>query len=137
MNQVTKFPDMRPAKKRDAAALNLPTPAGYRRSVPAFPSTDPGIDTRRVERKRLVLWFGVAVALHAALLLGLWLTPPLRLKWGPSPDAWVQVVSLPKKPPDAPLPHATNPPPIPAKAKGHKVPTAVDPGQPPTGQPPK
>ncbi len=49
------------------------------------------------------MWFGVAVALHAALLLGIWLAPPLRLKWDPSPDAWVQVISLPNTVPPAPL----------------------------------
>ncbi|MDB6083036.1 MAG: hypothetical protein JWN43_917 [Gammaproteobacteria bacterium] len=100
---------MRPPKDRDPPAFNLPTPAAYRRSVPSFSPTEPGAKTRRLERKRLILLFGIAIALHAALLLGLWLTPPLRLKWSPSADSWVQVISLPKSQP-AP-PGATNSPP--------------------------
>src|SRR5882757_8505971 len=124
MNQPIKFPDMRPPKDR-AASIDLPTPAGYRQRVPLFPTSDASHKNRRVERKRLFLWFGLAVALHAALLLGLWLVPPLRLKWGPSPDAWVQVISLPSqqhKQPDVPVPEAeaaATSKPVPTKAKRH------------------
>ncbi len=75
--------------------------------MPSFPTSDGTAQNRRAERKRLILWFGVAMALHAALLLALWLTPPLRLKWAPPSDAWVQVTSVdPTK--------ATNGPPRPA-----------------------
>ncbi|HEY3656944.1 MAG TPA: hypothetical protein VGL34_18380 [Steroidobacteraceae bacterium] len=127
MNQPIKFPDMRPPKDR-AASIDLPTPAGYRQRVPLFPTSDASHKNRRVERKRLVFWFGLAVALHAALLLGLWLTPPLRLKWGPSSDAWVQVMSLPKKEPEVPIldvPEASKA--APTKAKSRKAQTAVQP----------
>jgi hypothetical protein len=100
MNQVVKFPDMRPPNPRPPIRA-IPTPAEYRRTVPTFTSSDAGVGAERHRRKRLWKWFGVAVALHAALLLTLWLTPPMRLKWGPSPDAWVQVTSIPKPEPDA------------------------------------
>ncbi len=103
MNQTVKFPDMRPPKDRGASTVKLPTPEGYRQRIPLFPTSDGNTQNRRIERKRLILWLGAAVALHAALLLGFWLTPPLRLKWGPASDAWVQVTSLPKKAPEAPL----------------------------------
>jgi len=69
-----------------------------------------------------MLWFGIAVALHAALLLGLWLMPPLRLKWSPSADSWVQVFSLPKEQRDVPISNATNPQaPVHASAKRHQT----------------
>jgi cytoskeletal protein RodZ len=71
--------------------------------VPLFPTTDGSAKSRRFERRRLVLWFGIAVAFHAALLLGLWLMPALRIKWEPSPDAWVQVTSVPKSRPTPPV----------------------------------
>jgi hypothetical protein len=130
MSQPIKFPDMRPPKDRVASAINLPTPSGYRQRVPLFPTSDASIQNRRVERKRLIFWFGLAVALHAALLLGLWLTPPLRLKWGPSSDAWVQVTSLPKKEPEAPIldaPKASKP--DSTKAKSRKAQPAAEPAQ--------
>ncbi len=95
-----KFPDMRPPPGAVSEVRGLPTPAGYRRSMPLIGAPDPAAPAPRGERKRRVVWFGVAVGLHAALLLGIWLMPPLRLKWSPSPEDWVQVVSLPK-PPDA------------------------------------
>jgi len=135
-NKVTKFPDMRPPKNRAALITPLPTLSAYRRTAPAFPTTDSATDNQRVERKRLFLWFGLAVALHAALLLGLWLVPPLRLKWGPSPDAWVQVISLPSqqhKQPDVPVPEAeaaATSKPVPTKAKRHKAQPPVDPSHP-------
>jgi hypothetical protein len=127
MSQPIKFPDMRPPKDRGASTINLPTPAGYRQRVPLFPTSDTSIKNQRVERKRLIFWFGLAVALHAALLLGLWLTPPLRLKWGPSSDAWVQVTSLPKPEPEAPIldaPKASKP--DSTKPKSHKPQPAAE-----------
>jgi hypothetical protein len=92
MNQVTKFPDMRPATP--PRPIHLPPPSGYVQRVPLFPTTDGSVNNRRFERKRLLLWFGIAAAFHAALLLGFWLMPALRIKWEPSPDAWVHVTSL-------------------------------------------
>jgi hypothetical protein len=131
MNTVTKFPDMRPPKNRAASAAALPALSAYRRSAPAFPTTDSAVGNQRTERRRLILWFGVAVALHAALLLALWLTPPLRLKWGPSSDSWVQVISLPNKQPDVPRPEAgAVSKPAPAKVKSHKTQPPVDPSHP-------
>jgi len=113
----------------NAAVAKLPTPAAYRQSVPTFSSTEPETKTRRFERKRLVRWFAVAVALHAALFLGIWLTPPLRLKWSPDPEQWVSVTSLPIKAPEAPPPldaaKATKP--SPTKAKGRKAASAAEP----------
>ena len=122
MNQVIKFPDMRPPKSRAAPVSELPAPAQYRQLSPAIITADSRITPKPVDRRRLFLWFGVAVALHAALLLGIWLTPPLRLKWGPSTDAWVQVISLPNKVPQAPLVDTVKvEKPIPSKAKDHKT----------------
>ena len=95
-NSPPKFPDMRPPPGAASLVPSLPTPAGYRRAMPLIGAPDPGLPMPRSERKRRVIWFAVAVALHAALLLGIWLMPPLRLKWSPSPEDWVQVVSLPK-----------------------------------------
>jgi hypothetical protein len=123
---------MRPAKPR--GDIRIPPPAGFAQRVPAFPTSD-GIDkNRRVERKRLVLWFGIAVALHAALLLGIWLMPSLRIKWEPSPDAWVQVTSLPQEPAAVQAPAETAPGPKPAAANRASAPKtktpARDPGVP-------
>ena len=101
MNQVTKFPDMRPATP--PGPIRLPPPSGYVQRVPLFPTTDGSVNNRRFERKRLLLWFGIAVAFHAALLLGFWLMPALRIKWEPSPDAWVQVTSLSNARPTPPV----------------------------------
>jgi hypothetical protein len=95
---------MRPATP--PGPINLPPPSGYVQRVPVFPTTDGSVTSRRFERKRLLLWFGIAVALHAALLLGLWLMPALRIKWEPSPDAWVQVTSVPKLQPAPAVPDA-------------------------------
>jgi hypothetical protein len=117
MNQVTKFPDMRPA--RPPGPINLPPPSGYVQRVPLFPTTDGSVTSRRFERKRLLLWFGIAVAFHAVLLLGLWLMPALRIKWEPSPDAWVQVTSVPKLQPAPPVPDAV--PASGAPEKTHKT----------------
>jgi hypothetical protein len=104
MNQVTKFPDMRPAKP--PGPIHLPPPSGYVQRVPLFPTTDGSVNNRRFERKRLLLWFGIAVAFHAALLLGFWLMPALRIKWEPSPDAWVPVTSVSNARPAPPVPDA-------------------------------
>jgi hypothetical protein len=104
MNQVTKFPDMRPATP--PGPIHLPPPSGYVQRVPLFPTTDGSVKSRRFERKRLVLWFGIAVAFHAVLLLGFWLMPALRIKWEPSPDAWVRVTSVSSARPALPVPDA-------------------------------
>jgi len=102
MNQVTKFPEMRP--RTPPGPIRLPPPSGYVQRVPLFPTTDGSARNRRFERKRLLLWFGIAVAFHAVLLLGLWLMPALRIKWEPSPEAWVHVVSVPAAPAAPPPP---------------------------------
>jgi len=106
--------------------------------VPLFPTTDGGVKNRRFERKRLILWFGIAVAFHAALLLGFWLMPALRIKWEPSPDAWVPVTSVsnarPPPPvfPDAltvPKPSAARPIVPPEKTHKTRPPMQPRPGQ--------
>jgi hypothetical protein len=102
MNQVTKFPDMRPSRR--PGPIHLPPPSGYVQRVPLFPTTDGSVNNRRFERKRLLMWFAIAVAFHAALLLGFWLMPALRIKWEPSPDAWVPVTSLSNARPAPPVP---------------------------------
>jgi len=90
--------------------------------VPLFPTTDGSVNNRRFERKRLLLWFGIAVAFHAALLLGFWLMPALRIKWEPSPDAWVHVTSVSNAQPAPPVPDVvTVSKPIAAWEKGHKA----------------
>jgi hypothetical protein len=119
MNQTPKFPDMRPATP--PGPINLPPPSGYVQRVPLFPTTDGSVTSRRFERKRLWLWFGIAVAFHAVLLLGLWLMPALRIKWEPSPDAWVQVTSIPSvpsvpTPPTVPIAQPASPTDKPAAA---------------------
>jgi hypothetical protein len=124
MNQVIKFPDMRPATP--PGPIHLPPPSGYVQRVPLFPTTDGSVKSRRFERKRLLLWFGIAVAFHAALLLCFWLMPALRIKWEPSPDAWVQVTSVPQAQPAPPVPDAVTASkpiaarPIAAREKAHK-----------------
>jgi hypothetical protein len=95
---------MRPRTPR--GPIHLPPPSGYVQRVPLFPTTDASVNNRRFERKRLLLWFGIAVAFHAALLLGFWLMPALRIKWEPSPDAWVPVTSIPQVQPAPPAPAA-------------------------------
>ena len=95
---------MRPATP--PGPIRLPPPSGYVQRVPLFPTTDSSVGNRRFERKRLVLWFGIAVAFHAALLLGFWLMPALRIKWEPSPDAWVPVISVSNAQPLPPAPDA-------------------------------
>jgi hypothetical protein len=133
MNQVIKFPDMRPATPPDP--IRLPPPSGYVQRVPLFPTTDGSVKSRRFERKRLLLWFGIAVALHAALLLGFWLMPALRIKWEPSPDAWVPVTSLSNaRPPPPVLPDTvTVPKPIVPSEKAHKARPPMQPRPDPKG----
>jgi len=127
---------MRPATP--PGPIRLPSPAGYVQRVPLFPTTDGSAKSRRFERKRLLLWFGIAVAFHAALLLGFWLMPALRIKWEPSPDAWVPVTSVsnarPPPPvfPDAvtvPKPSAARPSVPPEKTHKARPPMQPRPGQ--------
>ena len=119
MSQVVKFPDMRPPNPRPPIR-SLPPLSEYRHTAPALalPKSEESEGVRRLRRKRLFKWFGVAVALHAVLLLVLLLTPPMRLKWGPPPEDWVQVTSLPKPEPVAPP--APQPAPVVAPAKSSK-----------------
>ena len=109
--------------------IHLPPPSGYVQRVPLFPTTDGSARSRRFERKRLLLWFGIAVAFHAALLLGFWLMPALRIKWEPSPDAWVQVTSVPKAPPVPPAPEGATASERAAREKTHKARPEVQPPQ--------
>ena len=131
MNQVIKFPDMRPATP--PGQISLPPPSGYVQRVPLFPTTDGSVNNRRFERKRLLLWFGIAVAFHAALLLVFWLMPALRIKWEPSPDAWVQVTSVSHARPAPPVPEAVTVSkpiaarPIAAWEKAHKARSPMQP----------
>jgi len=100
--------------------------------VPLFPTTDGSVNNRRFERKRLLLWFGIAAAFHAALLLGFWLMPALRIKWEPSPDAWVHVTSLSSARPAPPVPDiVTVSKPIATLEKAHRArpPTQPQPDQ--------
>lgn len=98
MSQVVKFPDMRPPPRPKIAPL--PSLSDYRQIKPTLAMKDTSMEitpvVRRFRRKKLLIWFGVAVALHTALLLVFFLTPPMRLKWNPPPEDWVPVVSLPK-----------------------------------------
>jgi hypothetical protein len=82
--------------------IELPAPSGYRQSSvpPVFPTSEDSLQTKRFRRKRLYFWFGVAVALHIALLLTFFLSPKLRLKAGYSPDRWVQIVPLEQREPE-------------------------------------
>jgi len=57
-----------------------------------FTTTDGSCHESTVRRKRLLLWFGIAVAFHAALLLGFWLMPRCAQD-GTFPDAWVLPVN--------------------------------------------
>ena len=110
MSQVVKFPDMRPPPRPKIAPL--PSLSEYRQIKPTLATKDTSMEitpvVRRFQRKKLIIWFGVAVALHAALLLAFFLTPPMRLKWSPPPEDWVPVVSLPKPEP-VPLPEKPAP----------------------------
>lgn len=112
MTQPIKFPDMRPPTP--PREIVPPPPSSYVQRIPVFPTSEHRVENRRGERKRLWFWFGVAVALHAALLIGIWLSPPLRIKWEPPPEAWVQVTSLakPVQPPEL------TPPPAPSPTRG-------------------
>jgi hypothetical protein len=110
MSQVVKFPDMRPPPRPKIAPL--PSLSDYRQIKPTLAMKDTSMEitpvVRRFRRKKLLIWFGVAVVLHTTLLLIFFLTPPMRLKWNPPPEAWVPVVSLPKPVP-APPPVAEKP----------------------------
>ncbi|MGA2187718.1 MAG: hypothetical protein ABSH33_04260 [Steroidobacteraceae bacterium] len=126
MTQVIKFPDMRPPASR-APVSELPTPAQYRQSSPAIITAAARVAPKPRDRRRLFAWFGVAVALHAALLLAIWLLPPLRIPWSPSPDAWVQVISLPQKAAPAPVAEAgTAGKPIAPRIKSGKAQSPVE-----------
>ena len=92
MTETPKLPDMRPQPLREP--IHYPIPTAYRETIPYFPESEPTLDTQRAERQRRWRWMGLAVGFHALLLLGLWLAPPLHLKWGPASDAWVHVESL-------------------------------------------
>ena len=112
MSQVVKCPDMRPPPRPKIAPL--PSLSDYRQIKPTLATKDTSMEitpvVRRFQRKKLVIWFGVAAALHAALLLAFFLTPPMRIKWTPPPEDWVPVVSLPKpEPVPAPPPVAEKP----------------------------
>lgn len=110
MNPVIKFPDMRPPKTTGAPVIDLPTLASYRQTVPRLAIPEPRtLAPRAGRRRRLLLWFAMAVALHAAVFVGIWLTPPLRLTFIPGPERWVQVVSLPKPEPTPPAVDSPNP----------------------------
>jgi hypothetical protein len=86
-----------------AATGELPNPADYRKTTPAVLGEHPvDAKTRLFTRKRVIIGFAVAAALHVGLVLAWWLTPPLRLKAGYAPERWVHVMPLPK--PDAPQP---------------------------------
>jgi hypothetical protein len=101
----------------------LPTPSGYRQLNPAVIPFAPVSPTSRLSRrKRLVIGFCIAAALHVGLILAWWLTPPLRLKASYAPERWVQVLPLVKpetevKPVEQPVPTAES---------------AAPPGAPPT-----
>lgn len=139
MSKVVKFPDMRPPNPRPPIPA-LPPLSEYRQTAPALaiPKIEESAGVRRFRRQRLFKWFGVAVGLHAILLLFLWLTPPMRLKWGPPPEAWVQVTSLPKPEPAVPPAPQTAPAGAPSKSSKSSPakPFAAKPKSPPqTAQP--
>jgi hypothetical protein len=142
MSQVVKFPDMRPPPRPKIAPL--PSLSDYRQIKPTLATKDTSMEitpvVRRFQRKKLFIWFGVAVALHVALLLAFFLTPPMRLKWSPSPEDWVPVVSLPKPEPlpasppvvEKTAPHAQTQAAAPSKPAKH---SAMKPKVPPQAQP--
>ncbi|MEA3151043.1 MAG: hypothetical protein QOD56_1982 [Gammaproteobacteria bacterium] len=97
------------APPRVAAVGELATLADYRKTTPAVLGELPvDAKTRLFTRKRVVIGFAVAAALHVGLGLAWWLTPPLRLKASYAPERWVHVMPLPK-------PEALQPVPPPAK----------------------
>jgi hypothetical protein len=111
VTRVIKFPDLRPPKSREPIP-ELPPPSQYRLISPAIIATDTFNRSAPPSRRRLFVWFGVAVALHAALFLAIWLTPPLRLKWTPAPTDWVPVIALPPPaaaPPSPPMGEESGP----------------------------
>jgi hypothetical protein len=114
-------------KAKTRVTVNLPPPSGYRQTVPAMNVPEPDPAVGRLGGGRLALWACVAVGLHAALFLAIYLTPPLRLKVGYGPDRWVQIMAItpaPSPPPTA-APHA---PPLPGHAThdvAHRRPTTT------------
>jgi hypothetical protein len=100
----------------------LSAPSGYRQLNPAVLPVPPvGEKTRASRRRRLIVGFGVAAALHVGLVLAWWLTPPLRLKATYAPERWVQVLPMVKpEPPPAEAPPA-------APLKPTVVPSAPEP----------
>ena len=102
MDQAPKFLPLR--SPNPPAPIKLPSPSDYVQRVPEFPTTDGSPRNRRLERRRLLRWVGVAVALHATLLLGIYLMPALRIKWEPSRDAWIPVWSMRTEPLPIPQP---------------------------------
>jgi hypothetical protein len=140
MTSVIKFPDMRPPPRRDPIR-EPPAPSEFRLSSPAIIASRPGVTIKGLSRKRLFFWLGVAVALHAALFLAIWLMPPLRIPWSPPPEAWVPVVSVPAEAPAAPsapssavpAPQLAQPaaaPPLPEKPRAHRSPAGAPSGAP-------
>ncbi len=75
----------------------LSTPASYRQVNPAVLPLPPVSEkARRQRRRRLIVGFGVAAALHVGLVLAWWLAPPLRLKATYAPERWVRVLPIAK-----------------------------------------
>jgi hypothetical protein len=128
MSQVVKFPDMRPPPRPKIAPL--PSLSDYRQIKPTLATKDTSMEitpaVRRFRRKRFLIWFGAAAALHAAVLLVFFLTPSMRLKWTPPPEDWVPVVSLPKpEPAPVPAPVAEKPAPQAQAVASAKLPKHV------------
>ncbi len=113
-------------QSRKIQPVDLPDPSSFRQLRPAVLGTPPvSVGERLIERKRLIIGLGIAVAFHLCLGLAWWLMPPLRLKAGIDPRRWVQVVSVPPRetPPSqlpAPLPAA--PRASPKGARSHAIP---------------
>jgi hypothetical protein len=93
MSPVIKFPDMRPPRRE--LIREPPPPSQFRRASPAIIASQPGVQLKRLSRRRLWIWLGVAVVLHAVVFLAIWLAPPLHIPWDPAPEDWVSVTALP------------------------------------------
>lgn len=106
----------------------LPTPAAYRQINPAVLSV-PTLSKRArfLQRKRVLIGFAVAVALHAGLVLAWLLTPPLRLKASYAPERWVRILPI--------VAYAAPPPVIPAPAAVPEPAPAIATGKPKTQDP--
>jgi hypothetical protein len=98
----------------------LSTPSGYRQLNPAVLPLAPFSERARTSRRRrLMIGFGIAAALHVGLVLAWWLTPPLRLKASYAPERWVQVLPVAPTPaPPAVAPPSMAPPMAPVKPDG-------------------